>query len=73
MTAGIAVPVGRLGAIPRPATLTMKGNEMAKYRPPHGALDFLLSGPRESKRMIRANEDYRHGYHQGKGRRDGSR
>ncbi|WP_209428320.1 hypothetical protein [Pararhodobacter sp. SW119] len=46
---------------------------MAKYNPPHGTLDFLLAGSKESKRMSRANDDYRRGYHQGKGRRDGSR
>ncbi|SEL46076.1 hypothetical protein [Jannaschia helgolandensis] len=46
---------------------------MSNYRPPYGTLDFLLSGSRETKRMSRANDDYRRGYYQGKGRQDGSR
>ncbi len=46
---------------------------MAKYRPPYGAVDFLLSGPRESSRMSRANRNYRDGYYRAKGGRDGSR
>lgn len=46
---------------------------MSKYRPPHGVLDFLFAGHSESKRMSRNNANYRQGYYQGKGRRDGSR
>ena len=46
---------------------------MSNYKPPYGIVDRLLAGSKEEKRMIRANEDYRRGYHQGKGRRDGSR
>ena len=46
---------------------------MGSYRPPYGPLSFLLSGPRESKRMDSANRQYVDGYNRGKGFKHGSR
>ena len=43
---------------------------MAKYRPPHGMLDFLLAGSKTARKYTRENDDYRRAWHRERARND---